>query len=151
MTARTVARLLCPWGFSRQEYWSGLPCLPPGDLPNAGIEPRSPTLQADSLPSEPPGKPIHIFKISKKNHPTLINTYTASWCGLTTWEGNLILKAGPALAFQKQRHFNLYFSHGHSFLLASEPFYIIIKTDVWCILDRPQRVYLSIKFKLTPA
>ena len=43
--------------FSRQEYWSGLPCLPPGDLPNPGIKPRSPTLQADSLPSEPPGKP----------------------------------------------------------------------------------------------
>ena len=51
------ARLLCPWGFSRQEYWSGLPCTPPGDLPNPGIQPRSPTFQADSLPAEPPGKP----------------------------------------------------------------------------------------------
>ena len=51
------ARLLCPWGFSRQEYWSGLPCRPPGDLPNAGIDPRSPELQADSLPAELPGKP----------------------------------------------------------------------------------------------
>ena len=40
--------------FSRQECWSGLPFLSPGDLPNPGIEPRSPTLQADSLPSEPP-------------------------------------------------------------------------------------------------
>ena len=40
-----------------QEYWSGSPCPPPGDLPNPGMEPRSPTLQADSLPSEPPGKP----------------------------------------------------------------------------------------------
>ena len=45
-------------GFSRQEYWSGLPCPPPGDLPNLGIEPRSPALQADSLPSEPVGKPF---------------------------------------------------------------------------------------------
>ena len=45
--------------FSRQEYWSGLPFPSPGDLPNPGIEPRSPTLQADSLPSEPPGKPIN--------------------------------------------------------------------------------------------
>ena len=44
--------------FSRQEYPSGLPCPPPGDLPNLGTEPRSPTLQADSLPSEPPGKTI---------------------------------------------------------------------------------------------
>ena len=37
------ARLLCPWGFSRQEYWSELPCPLPGDLPNPGIKPRSPT------------------------------------------------------------------------------------------------------------
>ena len=44
-------------GFSRQEYWSGLPCPPPGDLPYSGIEPRSPALQAESLPAEPPGKP----------------------------------------------------------------------------------------------
>ena len=43
--------------FSRQEYWSGLPFPSPGDLLNPGIEPRSPTLQADTLPSEPPGKP----------------------------------------------------------------------------------------------
>ena len=47
------ARLLCSWGFSRQEYWRGLPCHPPGDLPNPGIEPRSPALQVDSFPSEP--------------------------------------------------------------------------------------------------
>ena len=51
------SRLLCPWGFSRQEYWSELPCPPPGDFPNPGIEPRSPALQADSLLPEPPGKP----------------------------------------------------------------------------------------------
>ena len=51
------ARLLCPWGFSRHEYWSGFPCLPPGDLPHPGIKPRSPTLQVDSYASEPPGKP----------------------------------------------------------------------------------------------
>ena len=44
-------------GFSRQEYWSGLPCPSPGDLPGPGIEPRSAILQADSLLSEPPGKP----------------------------------------------------------------------------------------------
>ena len=45
-------------GFSRQEYWSGLPFPSPGDLPVPGIEPGSPTLQASSLPSEPPGKPF---------------------------------------------------------------------------------------------
>ena len=44
-------------GFSRQEYWSGLPFPSPGDLPDPGIEPRSPALEADALTSEPPGKP----------------------------------------------------------------------------------------------
>ena len=48
------ARLLC-LEFCRQEYWSGLPFPSPGDLPDSGIEPGSPVLQADSLPSEPPG------------------------------------------------------------------------------------------------
>ena len=43
--------------FSRQEYWSVLPFPSPGDISNPGIEPESPTLQADSLPSEPQGKP----------------------------------------------------------------------------------------------
>ena len=44
--------------FSRQEYWRGLPVPSPGDLPDAGIEPRSPALRADALTTEPPGKPI---------------------------------------------------------------------------------------------
>ena len=43
--------------FSRQEYWSRLPFLSPGDLPNSGIKPKSPALQTDSLPTEPLGKP----------------------------------------------------------------------------------------------
>ena len=43
-------------GFSRQENWSGLPFPSPGDLPNPGIKPGSPALQADALPSDPPGK-----------------------------------------------------------------------------------------------
>ena len=51
------ARLLYTWGFSRPEYRSGLPCPLSGDLPNPGIKPRSPSLQADFLLSEPPGKP----------------------------------------------------------------------------------------------
>ena len=45
--------------FSRQEYWSGLPFPSPGDPPNPGITPGFPTLQADTLPSEPPGKVTH--------------------------------------------------------------------------------------------
>ena len=44
--------------FSRQEYWSGLPCPPPGDLPHPKTEPMTPALQANTLPSEPPGKPL---------------------------------------------------------------------------------------------
>ena len=44
--------------FSRQEYWSGLPFPSPGNLPNPGNEPRSPALEADTLTSEPPGKPL---------------------------------------------------------------------------------------------
>ena len=56
-------------GFSRQKYWSGLPFPSPGDLPDPGIEPGSPTLQADSLPSEPPGSPINyiLTKLFKTN------------------------------------------------------------------------------------
>ena len=53
-------------GFSRQEYWSGLPFPSPGDLPNPGITPRSPTLQADALTSEPPGKPLEYRSYPEK-------------------------------------------------------------------------------------
>ena len=56
-------------GFSRQEHWRGLPFPPPGDLPSPEIEPRSPALQADSLPTELQGQPssaIHQYKIKKK-------------------------------------------------------------------------------------
>ena len=56
-------------GFSRQEYWSGLPFPSSGDLPDPGIEPRSPTLQADALTSAPPGKP----KIYSYNNINVVN------------------------------------------------------------------------------
>ena len=59
MTPWTVAHQAPPsMGFSRQEYWSGLPFPSPGDLPGPGIEPGTPAFQADALTSEPPGKPI---------------------------------------------------------------------------------------------
>ena len=64
-TPWTVAHQAPPsMGFSRQEYWSGLPFPSPGDLPDPGIKPRSPALQAGTLTSEPAGKPIvnAIFK-----------------------------------------------------------------------------------------
>ena len=53
-----ATRLLCPSGFSGQDYQSGLPCLPPGDPPNSRTEPRSSVLQTDSLPSETPGTSV---------------------------------------------------------------------------------------------
>ena len=66
-TPWTVAHQAPPsMGFSRQEYWSGLPFPSPGDLPDPGIEPRSPALQADALTSEPPGKPQYCSEEFKK-------------------------------------------------------------------------------------
>ena len=68
------AGLLCPPGFSMQEYWSGLPCPPSGEFPNQGVEPRSLTLWVDSLPSEPPGKPRNTgmgsLSLLQRNFPT---------------------------------------------------------------------------------
>ena len=73
LVPKSCLTLATPWtaahqapqsmGFLRQEYWSGLPCPPPEDLSNPGREPRSPALQADSLPSEPPGKPNLITEV----------------------------------------------------------------------------------------
>ena len=69
--AQSCPTLCNPWtvahqaprsmGFSRQEYWSGVPLPSPGDLPHRGIELGSPALQADALTSEPPGKPHYIY------------------------------------------------------------------------------------------
>ena len=81
-------RLLCPWTFSRQEYWSGLPCPPPGDLPTPGIEPRCPTLQASSLPAELPGKPIRDICTLKTNE---ISFLTIRWAKRHTYS---VSKAG---------------------------------------------------------
>ena len=70
-TPWTVAYQAPPsMGFSRQEYWGRLPFPSPGDLPDPGIEPRSPAFQADTLTSEPPGKPWHFFPTDQE---------TSSW------------------------------------------------------------------------
>ena len=76
LVAQSCQTLATPWtvacqaplsmGFSRKEYWSGLPIPAPGDLPDPGIEPRSPALQADSLPTELQGKPLVHIKIEEK-------------------------------------------------------------------------------------
>ena len=58
--ANAYLTLLCLMEFSRQEYWRGQPFPSPGHLPEPEIEPGSPALQVDSLPSEPPGKLLFI-------------------------------------------------------------------------------------------
>ena len=59
----TIAYQAPPMGFSRQEYWSGLPFPSPEDFPHPGIEPGSPALEADVLPSEPPAMYANFFKV----------------------------------------------------------------------------------------
>ena len=75
--------------FSRQEYWSGLPFPSPRDLPYPGIEPRSPTFQADSLPSEPPGKAClncsYIYNSTLSTTRTLKVTTKMDIC---SWESD---------------------------------------------------------------
>ena len=84
--------------FSRQEYWTGLPFSSPGDLPDPGIEPKCPTLQAEALTSEPPGKPkppscpltahknLFPFNIESLglNFPTLFQIILFHWDELQT-------------------------------------------------------------------
>ena len=72
MTPWTVAgQAPLSMGFSRQEYWSGLPFHPPGGLPDPQIKPRTPALQASSLLSEPPGKHESFISPGKFHGPSL--------------------------------------------------------------------------------
>ena len=72
--------------FSKQEYWSRLPFPSPGDLPNPGIELTSPTLRADALPSEPPGKPYDQPRqnIKKQRHYFANKGSSSQGYGLST-------------------------------------------------------------------
>ena len=75
VTPWTVARQASlSMEFSRQEYWSGLPFLPPGGLPNPGTEPGSLALPADSLLTEPPGNPSKKVEYEKKGEERLHRT-----------------------------------------------------------------------------
>ena len=82
-------------GFSRQEYWSGLPYPSLGHLPNPGTELRSPTLQSDSLPSEPPGNP-QIESRSVMSNSLRTNELYSPWnsLGQNTGVGYLSLLQG---------------------------------------------------------
>ena len=68
-------------GFSRQEYWSGLPFPSPGDLPDPGIDPGSPTLEADALTSEPPL--LRFRRMKKKNERF---SFLKAYENLLTWD-----------------------------------------------------------------
>ena len=70
-------------GFSRQEYWSGLPFPSPGNLPDPGIELRSPTLQSDALTSEPPGKPTCVLTKLTFLHP--LGYIHSCWPSTLSW------------------------------------------------------------------
>ena len=78
--------------FSRQEYWSGLSFPPPGDLPDPGMEPRSPALQGDSLPSEPQGN--RCYAKSFQLCPTLCDPIDGSH------------QAPLSLGFSRQEHWS---------------------------------------------
>jgi len=70
-------------GFSRQKYWSRLPLPTPGYLPYPGTKSGSPALQADSLPSEPPGKPRYVTKTSLNPHTlSIYSSYHFSSTGI---------------------------------------------------------------------
>ena len=72
-------RHLCPCRFSREEYWSGFPCPPPGDLLNPGTEPRFPTLQLDSLLTESSEKPKHTGVGSLSILQGIFPTQKSNW------------------------------------------------------------------------
>ena len=97
MTPWTVAHQTpLSTGFSRQEYWIGLPFPSPGDLPDPGTKPRSPTLQADSLPTELGGKPKVKVKVAQ-SCPALFSSMDCSpWNspGQDTGVGSLSLLQG---------------------------------------------------------
>ena len=99
-SSRTVAYQSPPsMGFSRQECWSGLPFPSPGDLPDPGIETRSPALQADALPSEPPenatkGLDGHLFFLPQTCTSSHLLSHKPGWlCPQSRWSGSFFLLA----------------------------------------------------------
>ena len=95
-------------GFSRQESWSGLPFPSPGDLPDPGIKPRSPALQADALPSEPPGKlRSDYFKLSPE-----IRSETRCW--LLSFLFNILLEVSAIKQWSKNPFKNITVVNKHT-------------------------------------
>ena len=96
--------------FTRSEYWSGQPFPPPGDLPSPGIEPRSPALQADYLPAEPPGKPNYselplTFAITtlQKLEREISTFFSISSSAEQRWEREIMRNSGSVLPIPHSR------------------------------------------------
>ena len=104
VTPRTVAHQApLSLGFPRQEYWSGLPFPSPGDLPDLGIEPSSPALQADSLSLKHQGSPqngTHSFPKCSKSCPDIFVTWFPVWQLLFWYANSMCLGGGGAPIFK---------------------------------------------------
>ena len=123
--------------FSRQEYWSGLPFPSPGDLPNPGIEPGSPTLQADSLTSEPSGKPFSWARV--------LHNLASSWFLFLIWANHIEILQILKYAMLSQ-YFYLYVCLWF-FLL---PEMTIICLIVWKLLVFQNSAQISLCLKILP-
>ena len=98
-TPWTVARkALLSIEFSRQEHWSGLPLPFPGDLPDPGIEPESPRLQVDSLPSEVPGKPVQWSTAAAAKSLSRVRLCASPWTAAH--------QAPPSMGFSRQEYWS---------------------------------------------
>ena len=124
-------------GLSRQEYWSGLPFPSPGDLPDPGIEPWSPALQADALTSEPPGKP-HASKAMLTTLQASLQQYVNYelqdvQAGFRKGRGTRDQNANIRWIIKKAREFqkNIYF-----FIDYTKAFDCVDHNKLWKILKR---------------
>ena len=117
-------------GFSRQECWSGLPFPSPGDLPDPGIEPRSPVLQADALLSEPPGKPL-VGPWS--NGISILRTIDSSACSLSLWaQRKGYAKTSCCLQTRKSSHPKMHL-HSHPPDILGNPACTILRNNFCCV------------------
>ena len=109
VTPWTVAHQAPPsMGFSRQEYWSALPFPSPGNLPDPGIEPRSPTLQADALTSQPPGKQaahrfVSVNRVSVSSIRKNFQINCLPLGGITLWKTVFFIWLTSRLMIKRQR------------------------------------------------
>ena len=143
-TPWTVAYQAPPsMGFSRQECWSGLPFSSPGDLPDPGIEPGSPALQADALPSEPLGKPSHTFlhlcPLSCKHYcPRFLLGLQLPW--LSNTHGTYTIQSLSSHAYLFDPYHQLAYNGCHLFLQ------ILWKQRLWCAKNIMPRTSLVVQW-----